>query len=136
MGFYVSQMLGTPGSFLHNISLIACLRVGCVATSAEVYSSRASIHKLGFSRASVLSWVRHPFQALLCIWTNDSRLTDGGRLFPSLYFLIPWLRTWIKCAKTFVWLNCLNHFLHEPDAPSMIHWSVERLARLTSPLPL
>ena len=23
---------------------------------------------------------------LLCLWTNDFRLTDGGRLFPSLYF--------------------------------------------------
>ena len=58
---------------------------GCVATSGEVYSFRAPIHTHGFSRVSVLSWVRHLFPALSWLWTNDIWLTDDGRLFPSLY---------------------------------------------------
>ena len=56
------------------------------ATTSEVDSFRATIHTLGFSRVSVLSWVWHLFPALLSLWTDGFRLTDDGRLFPSLYF--------------------------------------------------
>ena len=55
---------------------------GYVATVVEVYSCRTPIHK---TQVSVLFWVWHLFPILLCQWTKDFRLTNGGRLLPSLY---------------------------------------------------
>ena len=67
--------------------LYSWLHSGCVTTAGEVYSFREHIYTPGFTRVSVLSWVWHLFPALLCLWTNDFRLTDERRvdLFPSLY---------------------------------------------------
>ena len=59
---------------------------GCVVTAGDVNSPRTPIHRLWFSRVSMLSWVWYLFPALLCKWTNDFKLTDSWWLFPSLYF--------------------------------------------------
>ena len=53
--------------------------LGCVTTAGEVYSSRVF--------PSVRCLLSATFSTgLLCLWTNGFRLTDGGRLIPSLYF--------------------------------------------------
>ena len=58
---------------------------GCVPTVDEVYSSRTHIHTLEFSLVSVLYWVLHLFLVLLCLWTNDFRLTDDGAFLPCSF---------------------------------------------------
>ena len=78
----------------------------CVTTSGEVYSSWVPIHTLGFFRLFVLSWVWHLFTALLYFWTNDFRLTDDGRLFPSLYLL------WETTEEA---VDAVMHVMYEPS---------------------
>ena len=82
----------------------------CVATSGEVYSSyRHLFTHLGFPSVRVVlsdifSRLCHVYGPMIfdermtdgyflpytfsCLWTNDFWLTDAGRLFPSLYFLV------------------------------------------------
>ena len=51
-----------------------------------------------------VSWLWHLFPALLCLWTNDFRLTDCRRLFPSLYFL----------SQIFLKLDIAKHKIWSP----------------------
>ena len=56
-----------------------------MATADEVESSRAYIRTLGFFQGIrvVLTFISG---FVVLIWTNYFKLTDDGRLFPSLYF--------------------------------------------------
>ena len=64
-------------------------RGGCVAKPSEVYSSWAPMHILGFFSEfpCCLECNIYTHLAFLRKWTNDSRLTDNGWLFPSLSFM-------------------------------------------------
>ena len=53
----------------------------------EVYASWAPIHTLGFS-PSIRVFLSDIYSRLCyCLWTNNFRLTDNGRLFSSLYLV-------------------------------------------------